>query len=501
MTNPAAYGTVGDRIREIRLLRGLSQRQLASPDLSDSYISLIESGRRTPTTDTITTLAERLDCSVSYLRFGVDDTTITGWQSELHAAERDLSTGHADDTLHRLTNVASHPHLHRFGDLHTQVHTRIVAALERLGRYDEALTLLHDLLTPTGPTRTPPMSWIPWADLVLAQARCQHRTGQHPAAIRTLEHAFTTASTHIRSEPADAAHAAEAAVRVATALTDSYLNHAELLLARQLVAHLTTLADTCAHPRTQAAAYHQAAVTAHASGDADHAADLATRAFHLLHTDPELATLDDLRAHCATLLLLHTHPTQPHSAASTGGDADGDTTVTLDGVRDLLLQRLGHLLHTVTATSVTPDPALPKTLIDLAETELLLGHHQDAAAHAHQALGHTDKPGPDTPVPLAIRALNVLGQAHTHLGNLEQAINALTRRAELLQTHAPSRHAAQAWLDIAHAIARKSTPTTNPPGPEAPPETPQEHIYRRALQTLALLPPTQGVRRPEDSGQ
>lgn len=40
--------TLGQRIRALRIRQGVSQAQLAFPELSDSYISLIESDKRVP---------------------------------------------------------------------------------------------------------------------------------------------------------------------------------------------------------------------------------------------------------------------------------------------------------------------------------------------------------------------------------------------------------------------------------------------------------------------
>jgi transcriptional regulator with XRE-family HTH domain len=57
-----SQGLVGERIKAIRRQRGLSQAQLAHPELSDSYVSLIESGKRTPTPAVLELLAQKLDC-------------------------------------------------------------------------------------------------------------------------------------------------------------------------------------------------------------------------------------------------------------------------------------------------------------------------------------------------------------------------------------------------------------------------------------------------------
>jgi len=64
--------SIGERVRELRLSKHFSQAQLAGAELSDSYISLIESGKRSPTPTVIRMLASRLGCTAEYLSEGVE---------------------------------------------------------------------------------------------------------------------------------------------------------------------------------------------------------------------------------------------------------------------------------------------------------------------------------------------------------------------------------------------------------------------------------------------
>ncbi|MEI2713641.1 MAG: helix-turn-helix transcriptional regulator [Nocardioides sp.] len=55
----------GDRVRELRLDRGLSQEQLAElADLHRTYVGSVERGERNVSLDAITALAEALGCEV-----------------------------------------------------------------------------------------------------------------------------------------------------------------------------------------------------------------------------------------------------------------------------------------------------------------------------------------------------------------------------------------------------------------------------------------------------
>jgi len=62
------YIKLGNRIKEERLKLNLTQATLAEDvDLSESYIGLIERGKRIPSFDTIIKIANRLDVTIDYL--------------------------------------------------------------------------------------------------------------------------------------------------------------------------------------------------------------------------------------------------------------------------------------------------------------------------------------------------------------------------------------------------------------------------------------------------
>lgn len=62
------YKRLGERIREERLKRNLTQAQLAEAvDISDTYMGAIERGERSLTLDTLVRLVNRLGVTVDYL--------------------------------------------------------------------------------------------------------------------------------------------------------------------------------------------------------------------------------------------------------------------------------------------------------------------------------------------------------------------------------------------------------------------------------------------------
>ncbi|WP_067450550.1 helix-turn-helix domain-containing protein [Actinomadura macra] len=176
-------GNVGERVRNLRLTRRLSQAQLAGHDLSDSYISLIESGKRTPTPTVLRMLAERLGCTPEYLAEGVEPEQ----RAHLEVRERhahlalmggDPVTAEAgfDEVIARSDDQ----------ELTARARWGRARALEELGRTDHAIGLFEELREQAerDPGRA---SWLP---PVIALARCYHAVGDLGQAVALGERAM-----------------------------------------------------------------------------------------------------------------------------------------------------------------------------------------------------------------------------------------------------------------------------------------------------------------------
>src|SRR6187549_1013254 len=72
MSRAEPQETIGARLKRLRLARGLSQRELASPGVSYAYISRIEAGTRQPSVKALRRLAAKLGVSAAYLETGSD---------------------------------------------------------------------------------------------------------------------------------------------------------------------------------------------------------------------------------------------------------------------------------------------------------------------------------------------------------------------------------------------------------------------------------------------
>jgi tetratricopeptide (TPR) repeat protein len=65
--SPPWLKRLGGRIRQVRRIRGLTQTDVAKPNLTKSFISLLESGRTYPSVGTLVALANRLQTSLALL--------------------------------------------------------------------------------------------------------------------------------------------------------------------------------------------------------------------------------------------------------------------------------------------------------------------------------------------------------------------------------------------------------------------------------------------------
>ncbi|WP_131737277.1 helix-turn-helix transcriptional regulator [Actinomadura roseirufa] len=176
-------GNVGERVRNLRLTRRLSQAQLAGHDLSDSYISLIESGKRTPTPTVLRMLAERLGCTPEYLAEGVEPEQRAHLEVRERHAHLALLGGDpatAETGFDEVIARSDDP------DLTARARWGRARALEELGRTDQAIALFEELreLAERDPSRA---SWLP---PVIALARCYHTVGDLGQAISLGERAM-----------------------------------------------------------------------------------------------------------------------------------------------------------------------------------------------------------------------------------------------------------------------------------------------------------------------
>lgn len=83
---------IGKRIKEVRTARKMPQMLLAERcDISDSYLSYIECGRKTPSLEVIIRIARELDTTVDSLLEGNQNADTGTYESEIAEAMDDCS--------------------------------------------------------------------------------------------------------------------------------------------------------------------------------------------------------------------------------------------------------------------------------------------------------------------------------------------------------------------------------------------------------------------------
>jgi tetratricopeptide (TPR) repeat protein len=102
--------TIGERLRRLRLERGLSQRELSEPGVSYAYISRIEGGARRPSVKALRMLARKLGVSADYLETGSEIRDSDARELRIADAELELrlagSSAEVEDRLVRLRDEA-----------------------------------------------------------------------------------------------------------------------------------------------------------------------------------------------------------------------------------------------------------------------------------------------------------------------------------------------------------------------------------------------------------
>ncbi|MDP9864050.1 MULTISPECIES: helix-turn-helix domain-containing protein [Streptosporangium] len=167
-----SQGTIGDRVRGLRLSRRMSQAQLAGPDLSDSYVSLIESGKRTPTPVVARLLAERLGCTTEFLLHGIEPRQRIDTELGLRHAELELQHGDPSAAAERFGEIVK-----VVGEENAMLaaHARLgrARALEAQGRIGPAVEAFERLRREAAahPER---LADLP---LTVALSRCYQRAG------------------------------------------------------------------------------------------------------------------------------------------------------------------------------------------------------------------------------------------------------------------------------------------------------------------------------------
>lgn len=411
----SGQGSLGDRIRELRVKRQMSQAQLAWPELSDSYVSLIESGKRTPAPDVVRLLARKLECSPAYLTTGVTEAALSSLEETLSYAKLALNNGETEEARLRFAESLTNPAIADLPALAYEARVGHALALENAGRLDAALAEL----TMAANTITPLSDPVHWAEVHIAMCRCHRDSGALTEAIEVGEAALR------RLTETGGSWTDEMVMLGATVLA-AYVYRGDLAYATQLAVSLTGRAESVGTPRALMAAYWNAGWVASLRGDVHEALQLSERALALLGEENDPRNLCRLRVACARFLML----AEPERA-------------------DHCLELLRKAEEEIAASAAGATDAA-WCLVEQGRAQTLLGRPDKAmlvSERAIELLSGTETAG----LPLA-EAYVVLGNAYALVGRRQEGIDSFVRAGEHLESLHATLPAARVWSELAELL-------------------------------------------------
>ena len=178
----ASKETLGDRLLRLRTRKGLTQREVAEPEYTASYISTIEAGRRKPSMDAIEHFARRLGLDPREILTGQPKDMDVRIGLELQRARMLVYEGRLDEAID--IAIKARRETRRFGLVEEEARCEVILGhAERIaGKIEKALehgTKAMGILRDAAPSTR--------ADAVVELARCYRMLGDLRYSIHILE--------------------------------------------------------------------------------------------------------------------------------------------------------------------------------------------------------------------------------------------------------------------------------------------------------------------------
>ena len=397
--SPAAGETIGERLKRLRLDRGLSQRELAAPGVSYAYISRIEAGTRQPSVKALRRLAAKLGVSADYLETGSDLDEAAARELRLSTLELSVRLGETEgveSALHEALDEAVGA-----GDESAALRARVSLASLALERaaFGDAATLLEAAI------HGEPFSAIDRFDIFANLGRAYAGSGRPDRAVELFEQCIA-AVEELGGDPSVEA-------RYATLLSYALTDMGEIARAEEVVRHALERTKDTSDPYMRVRLYWSIARLAHAEGRDAVALTNVRKAIALLQATDD--TFHLARAHIL-------------AAVITLGRANPDAA------EDHLV-----LAENLLGTSTTPQDTLDITQ-NRARIALLRHEAENAAELARTAL---ELSRASVPAEEGI-SLYALADALAMSGDVTGADNAYGQAVELLERGSRWRDAAAA---------------------------------------------------------
>lgn len=397
---------LGQRIRNLRLARGLTQSGLAEGAVTVGYISRIEAGQRRPDVALLERFAAVLGTTAEHLVTGVEPARADDVVLTLLNAELALETGAAGEALDTLADVTGLAGADLPADVRQRADFLRARAFEALGRYDAAIVALEELVEASASNGL----FLP---ALIALSRCHRETGELTLAIEVGESALEA----LREGGIDGG---DESVRLAVTVAAAYFERGDVGHAVRMALRAVDQAERLGSPQAQAAAYWNASAFESGRGNPAAAIPLAERAIALLSLGEDRRNLARLRAQLGVMLLA-LDPPRAEDAADHLGAARHDLSESSASVVDLAHCDLG-----------------------LARAWLVSGDSTRAAQLAADVRASCQEIAPA----VAADAASLLGQIELTQGDLARAGEYYRDAVRLLTGTDQDRRAAQLWLDL-----------------------------------------------------
>ncbi|QSB13186.1 helix-turn-helix transcriptional regulator [Natronosporangium hydrolyticum] len=409
MSQPSQH-EFASRLRGWRRARGLTQRELAGDALSVSYVSLLEAGRRTPTPETVRSLAAALGCAPEELWAGAAGEVARPAALTLKFGQLALEAGKVAEAHALFESVLAAAEVEPL--VQVEARTGIAQALAAQGRLREAATAYEALVQEA--IRSP--RYLSSLSVVIRWCRCLYELGE-------LSRVVEVGTGAMRELDRLDAWQSETAIRLLATVAAAHFELGEVTQAERLLREGLRRAEELQSPPARATVLWNASHLASEDGRHREALELAEEALTYFRRSGQQRQVGRLLSQYGLLLLRQEPPR-------------------VDEAQQLLEEGL-HLLH-----QVGHGYDRGYLLTELARAHLLKGEPQAASELADRALAEL---GPEAALERA-RADTVLAAALAAAGEWERAVTGFDRAAGALRQLGASRQAARAWVELGNLL-------------------------------------------------
>ncbi len=251
-----ARTSLGDRVRQLRIARGLTQTDLAGERFSKEYLSQIERGKTRPTAETIEWLASRLGVDSTFLEVGVSSSERERVESVIARAEASVELGEYEEAVEALDKLR--PALATVAAPELELRALVSSAWAgmHLGEVRKALEALDRGRTIA---ESPSFSDVDRADVLFRLATCRYKLNSISTAIALYTQSLELVERSVH--PADRLRS-----HIHSWRSRCYRRLRDWEAAREDVERALELAEGLNDRRTMANAYFQASLVAERTG-------------------------------------------------------------------------------------------------------------------------------------------------------------------------------------------------------------------------------------------